>query len=388
MNKENLLLSPEERKRRQEERLKNKEVETMKEKVSQVEPLPEIESSDDEKYKNKGGLVKVQFESEGRFSLPVELYFSDYTVKDINDLTLCREEDLLETLIVIVQRCCIEEEKINESLIEEFLEILIGMKIQYNTKYHKHRWLCECQAKLDEDDREFSEDEIDLTEIKYKSLSEAEDELRNYYRDIFKKLNDKEFQSYLVSKYGSDTKYTVEQELEKIIIKEPYTVNDEKGNIYRFRFTRIKDLIKGYNLACQEYDPQLTRARHRVEDKEGRDKKIKDLNAEKAKQAVLNAKALSLVEFNGERISDKKKIELFSSMKRQIALNLSKFLNMINFGVYDKRELTCNFCGKKLRGWLQQLLNPFELIPISDDNKPVTNHESGGASAISVYFGV
>ena len=80
------------------------------------------------KYHNRGGQLRINFESSGRFSTPQTLFLNDYTGDDISNISMCRPDDLLETLIEIINGCIVNSEaKSQDMTLEEFFETLVGM---------------------------------------------------------------------------------------------------------------------------------------------------------------------------------------------------------------------------------------------------------------------
>ena len=50
------------------------------------------------------GKVKIELESMGRFGNPAVVYFSDYYGKDIHDIILSPQEDLLQNLLIVLNK--------------------------------------------------------------------------------------------------------------------------------------------------------------------------------------------------------------------------------------------------------------------------------------------
>lgn len=384
MSEESILLSPEEI---QERRKKIKETEEKKVSVP----------SDSQKYFNRGGTVAINYESCGRFSIPSTLYFKDYTIEDVNNLAISRQEEILENVVTILNKSVNQDAncKIEDMTVEEFLETLIGIKAQFNTNQHVHRWLCSCQEKEQEEERTPSETIIDLTTLQYTSIEQADSKLREYMKETFESMSDEEWKSYLFEKYkdsplDSIESYTKEEELAKIKIKEPimYFVN---GHSYEFRLTRIGDLVTAQKLASKQAAPKIKQIQSRKEPnipllelKTKKEKEIEDVKFEQTRKATLYSRALSLLKVDGKPLPENERIEYYKNLPRQALLDFITLIDNAVFGVNDEREITCNLCGKTERRSLRQDINPVELLPLDPDSSRTVRKSSG----TRIYFGL
>lgn len=358
----------------------------------------EIDVSD--KYRIKSGKVRIDFESEGKFSLPESLWFEDYDVEDINDIVLAKEDEILETLIAILNKYVEasdgEKVDVGDSLIEEFFEILIGMKIAFNTYKHQHKWICRCQKDVPDEQKKASTFEIDLTTIQYRSISEVEKDLKEYMKSEFERMSDEAFKNYLSNRYEEEVSYTREEEVENIKVMDSIIVPLGE-NVYKFRFTRIRDLAEGYKIAAKEFDGQIRKIEQKYrftgsdneEAIENKKQALDKVNQEKAKKAIIYSQALSLISENGVEIKTaEEKINIFRKMKRFGFINLSSFLERIKFGVQDERDFVCDLCRTTVRGYLQRRFNPLELLPLDESQQHVTRGELQSNTGPNVYFGV
>jgi hypothetical protein len=350
--------------------------------ITNPEDLPRRSSKNEVKENFRPEIkkgLKVDFCTEGRFSTPKELHFNGYSVEDITTLTTSTQDDLLENLLGIVEKLCVEgKEAFNAGDLtpEEFIEILINLKIRNSTSKHNHSWLCECQYSLPEDEQEFSYSEIDLKKVEFADISIADKELKEVYKKFFEEENN--FKNYLKLKYPdkeeSELKdITVESELNHIFIKEPVTINVE-GNSYSFRFPRMKDLIQGTKKAQYKHKDEIKKIQKRKinpdknirEQKEDKRKALDLIKKKIAKDSLIFSKALSMVAKNGHPITDTEKYEEWRGFSSVFANELGAYFNA-PFGLTSEYDLWCNQCDKTIRRSLRH--DPtliWQLLPVSD----------------------
>jgi hypothetical protein len=380
MEEASVLLTPDEVKKRRE---KKQEI---------------VQQTKVEKFFNRGGSVAINFETMGRFSIPDIMYFKDYTIEDVNTLALSRHDDLLENVVSIMESLKNEDAncKVSDMLIEEFLESLIGIKKQFNTTQHIHRWLCDCQSNIDENDQIVNETIIDLNEIEYKSIEEGDKLLKNYYKSVFDTMNDEDWKTYIYTKYKNNPidnveEYTKEKEIEKIQLTEPIQIGID-NHIYAFRLTRIADLISAQKLSAKKYASKIKNVQNRkdpnvaiYELKEKKKEEIDRLRYEQAKYTVIAAKALSLVSVDGRELTDdNEKINVYSKLPRSILIEFSHFIDQFKFGIQHEQEFACPICGKVDKRLLQQELNPIELLPLD----ATSSGERGKPAKLNIYIGL
>jgi hypothetical protein len=366
-------------------------------KVKQAVDQEEVEIK--EKYYNRAGKVRINFESNGRFGNPPIAYYEDYSLKHINDITLSRTEDLLENIITILNEIRQPEEETpfchSELLLEEFLEVLIGIKYQFIGRDHTHRWICDCQRMLDPNDQVVNETIIDLSTLVYRSVEEAEVNLKKYVKNRLKDFTKSEFHQYLINKYKNDPvnldEWDLEKEINSIKIEEPMTLLIGEDR-YSFRFSRLKDIIKAQKITQKEFNGKI-KAAQSVRFKEGtsladykakKNKEIEDLKYEQAKAGIFYAKALCLESINSERLSDQQKIEKYSKIPRNVIDNFIALLNEIKFGIYHEQELICPECGETSERSLQQEFNPLEFLPMES----ATAGERSKSKEFNIFIGV
>lgn len=354
-------------------------------------------------YANLAGTVKIDFESGGRFGNPETLILRDYSAKQINDLITTKEEDLFETLLSILNECVIEPKgfDIGELTTEELFEVMLGMKLAFDSPILKHRWLHnsdDCQGKLQEDDKKISETDIDLTSIKMTSIEESDEKIKEFYKSRFDELSDEQFKEYLLTKYGVDKTSTKEEELKNIKIQEPFLIRGYDED-YEFGLIRSKDLLLANKMASKEINYKLRVVKNQVVKKginpdiakEDKEEALNKLNVEKARKILTYAQALSLraVRKNGETIklnSPSEKIEKYINMPRPVVFNYVKAVESIVYGVNHEEELVCNLCGGTERGFLQRILSPIALLPIPDNTRDSSSRNIRQRAGFDFYF--
>jgi len=392
--KETSLISPDEIEKRRAERKPRTQV--LKDHSIEEEEVIVETPTEGEKFINTAGLVKINFETLGRFDIPRTLHFDDYSGKHVVDITMSNEENFVETLLTIMQEL-IQEENVNigDMLPQEFIEAMIGMKIKFNTPMHEHRWLCDCQ--MDEDNKQPQTSNIDLQKLNYLCILESDETLKEFYKPYFETCTDEQFLDYLEKKYGDEEEvinvqdYDRDVELGKVKIEEPIsqTVGED---IFKFRFTRMKDIITAqkiiddkYAVAIKKIEMQKPHGVKKTELEISKEKEMRKVQTDKMKDLIHIVKALTLVNYNGEDITDNnQKIELYSKVKRKEIMEFNDLLQHINFGIQDERDFECEFCGKLDRRLLQREFDPYEFIPLDSGSDSKLRKCTGG----SILFGV
>jgi hypothetical protein len=354
-------------------------------------------------YNNYGSTVKIDLESSGRFGNPKTIVLKDYNARHVNDLVTSKEEDLLETLISILNECVIEPKgfDIGNLTNEEFYEVLIGMKIAFDSVTLKHKWIHEddsCQGKKEDDEKEISESILDLREIKSISIEESDEGIREFYKDKFSQLSEKDFKEYLLVKYGHEKDITLEEELKSIRIQEPFLIKGYETD-YEFKLVRMKDLLLAYKIASRETNHKIRVIQNKTIKKGDnseilkleKEDEIKKLNREKARKVLEYSQAFSLsfVRRNGKRVelkTNEEKLKEYNTMPRNVLLNYMNAINVIRYGINDEIHLTCDLCNGTERGYLQRLISPFSLLPISEDKRDITTGIVRQHSGFNFYF--
>lgn len=355
-----------------------------------VDNQEKIEPRKEEKYYNRGNQVKIIYESEGRFSIPSELYFTDYDIEDVNNISLSRQEDLIETLVHVLNKNKNQDSDCNigDMLIEEMFETLIGIKMQFSSKDHPHKWMCECQDNIDDENRVINETIIDLSTLKYITIEEGDQLLRKYYRERIEGLSPEAQKEFLKS-YGD--KETVDSVLSKIKISEPFRYIIQ-GKEYQFNFIRVGDVYKAQKIVREKYMPKIKAIQNRkdipgtplAESKSKKQDEIEKIQEEIAKNIVLYARAMALYKYEGKVLSDQEKVNIYKKIPREDMFDLLDFLENVKFGIQDEREFTCPICGKVDKRLLQRELNPIELLPLDLRTKNTARR----TAQLNIYFGV
>jgi hypothetical protein len=379
--------------------------EVKKRRRTTVEDTEAIEKEQEAVAKNFANTVQVDFESMGRFDTPATLHFKDYSQTHINNIQLSSQDNLIDVICTTLDDLIRDEIDftVEDMTAEDLLETLISIKAQYESRYHTHRWLCECQNDSDEKNKIINEFQLDLLELNYKSITDVDKEMKEYFKSKLDLLSDEEFKQYLYKKYKDNPiedidSYTREMEIEKIEVKEPiYFISGD--DTYGVRFPRVKDIIKAKNYAQKVYAPKIKSVQNRREHdvplaelKEKKDKELQLLKEEQGKLLFLYAKAMILVSKNGKILSDKEKFEEYSEViTRHTVDNINEFFEKIQFGLQHEIELVCPLCGNPDKRWLQRVIDPRELLPYgnSDRNKSIpSTGESGQRSGFDIYFGI
>jgi hypothetical protein len=235
---------------------------------------------------------------------------------------------------------------------------------------------------------------IDLKEIKFRSILEAEDVLRKQLNDILVSLSPEEYKNYVIKKYGKDIGILIEDEVKNFKIKEPLGFRDAKGNFVQTKLVRVEDLIFGYQVATRMYRGKINKVRNMYKANMNKDQleefkseEIKFLEFEKSKKALLYTRARTLVSLNGKPFaSDEEKIKYFLTLDLDTLNKYTEFLDIFAFGIYHEIETLCEFCGKTERGYLQQFINPMEFIPLENNKRDNANRKTRVATITDFYF--
>ena len=356
-----------------------------------------IEQNQNTELYSKSNTVEINYETEGRFSIPDTLYFKPFTVEDVNNITLSKPEDIIENIIVSLNKLEASESpnfKTENMLLEEFLETLIGLKIKFNTPFHIHRWVCECQQDFDEKERQINESEIDLRELKYQTITEADSKIQQFSKEILDTMSEQEWNAYLQGKYagtpGIDfNSLTKEDDVKSIKIKEP--IKFAYDNIlYEFSFPRLKHILRAHSIVKKEYAPKIKQVQNRkdanvplAELKQKKEQEIERLSIERDKKIILYSRALTLNKVNGKELTEKEKIDTYSSLPTMAILEYIDFMENIKFGIQHEAELQCPICGNVSKRLLQRELNPIELLPLDAS----TSRKHRESARLNIYFG-
>jgi hypothetical protein len=352
-------------------------------KARSVQPMkPTIDLTTGVIAENNASKVKIDYETMGRFSIPESLYFEDWDTEDINNLTLCNEENIFETLVNIMNKNVKDQNfRVEDMLLEEFLETMIGIKSSFDTPIHIHRWVCTCQKDVDNKEMIVHEHTIDLRTINYISVLEADEKLKEYYKRIFESMTREQFAEFAIMKYGEEMKdrvadYTIEEELKTSTIKEPIK-QSVNGKLYEFRLMRVGDLLLAQKEADKKYIYQLKVVNSKKYRKElgelsvfksNQEEQIKKLQEEKAKEVLFYAQASTIVAVDGQAITNmQEKAKVYKEIKRKPRLEFLAYLEEIKFGIANEMNLVCPLCGQEEKRPFRKELNPLEFIPISND---------------------
>lgn len=388
---ESPILRPEEVARRRSETTAKK-IEEQK----QQEIKPELQ--------NTAGLVKINYESMGRFGTPETLYFDDFVGRHVNDIELSTQDNLLENLVNILNELKKNEESfdVKDMTSEDLLETLIAIKQQFEGDAHIHYWICDCQMEKSDKDRIINEYQLRLSELQFKSMLDVDKEMKEYMTEVFASMSDEQFKQYLIQKYKKNPlddidMHTREKEVEGIIVKEPFNILSGQ-DVYSIRYPRVEDVLKAKKYAEKIYNPKIKTIQNRREAnvplhelKAKKDLEIETLKEEQAKTLVLFAKAMMLQSKNDIPLSDNDKIEEFKNMKRQTTRNIENLFDILKFGLSTELELICPICGQSEKRLLRDSIDPRQLLPLNykqSDTGDASKRNVGVNTGFNFYFGV
>ncbi len=384
--KESLILHPDEVKRRRDSK-------------------PPQEENENIDIVNYGDSVKIEYESMGRFNTPRVLHFYDFTNRQINDIALCSHDDLLDTIISILQENKVEEDdfKIEFMTAEDLLETVIAIKQKFESTSYTHYWICDCQVDKDDSERIINEDIFDLNDFQYKSIEQVDEQMKLFMKDIFDNMTDDEFKKYIVKKYKDKPidnidSYTREMEVQSFKVKEPITI-DVGNDVYTIRYPRLIDVVKAKRYAEKKYASKIKMVRNRREAnvaladlKERKKKEIDNLKREQAKILILYANAMMIQTKNDIALSDEDKLnEYANNLSRTVTKNIKETFKQIDFGLSNDIELACPLCGKVDKRRLRDIIDIRQLLPHGDDQKPdsvSSKGKQGFNSGFTLHFGV
>ena len=341
---------------------------------------------------NNAGKVKIDFESNGRFDMPSALHFAGYKIDHVDQFALVNEENIFETLVSVVEDLKQEDQEVSieNMLIEEFFEALIGIKSQFNTPHHIHRWLCDCQNKEDKNTQIINEKIIDLRKLKFRSIETADEIYKEMVTEAFE--IEGVFSHYIKLKYGqeaTESEFTKEEEIKQVKIDEPYSITDGV-DVYKFRLLRVKDLIVSSRYITKKYSSKIKAVRakqiHNVkaeELKQIKEEELEKLEIKKGQEFVRTLRRVCLTEFNGRPLNT-----LEEKLQIELPLNIvndsTDFLERIKFGVYDKQDFECPICGYSEQRLLHLEFDFIEFIPIKSD----TANELRNITRGNIFMGV
>lgn len=351
---------------------------------------------------NTGGTVNISFESGGRFGNPSSIYMSDLKGRHINDIMTTKEDRILETLVSCLNECVIEPKGFDISNLtsEEFLELMIGMKLSFDTPILEYRWIHSCQDNLAEKDKKASLTEIDLRTIKMTSIEESDEKIREFFKTKFNELSENQFKNYIYMKYKEKKNITIDDELKTIKIREPISIPDGEYT-YEFNVMRIKYLIEAQKISSKEFDNKIRVATNQPifnmtkEDSQAfKEEKIESIKRDKLKAFINYSKALCLVSKTDSKgfktffTTTDEKIKEDANISRKVYIGYMDALDKIIYGVNQDIELVCDICEDKIPEWrnLRRIITPLHLLPISNSETDPTKRKQSISSGLGFYF--
>ena len=348
------------------------------------------------KLENTSDKVKIEYETMGRFDIPSVMYFDNYKTDHLDNFALVTEENIFETLVSIIEQIKYSSEnvRIEDMLIEEFFETLIGIKAQFNTINHIHRWNCDCQENSPDTEKLINETTVNLQLLNDSCISilTADENYRNICREMF--LDKNVFISYLKMKYGEDINvddYNLENELNEIQIKEPYVIPDG-NNIYKFNFLRVRDLIIASRYINKKYSYKVKALKskqiHNVKSdelKRIKEEEMEKLNQEKGRDFIRALKSSTLIGYNNRLLETlEEKIEVYKNISINVSIDASSFLESIRFGINKEQDFECPICGHSEKRLLQLEFNLIEFLPTKSD----TNNGLQNITRRNIFMGI
>jgi hypothetical protein len=365
----------------------------------QAEPDP-VEDDRLTELKDKADTVTIEYESEGRFSIPAKFNWHNWIYKQLHNLTLSNQEDRLEAIVVALEELKAGDDdfEIQNMAGEELFETLIAIKQKFQGPSHTHKWMCSCQDELDDDSKLASEQVVDLRTLKYISATEAETNLREFMKTRLEKLSPDQLKLYFKHQGKDSTidyeKMTVSDFVSRIEFKEPFVIRSPSKK-YEFRWKRIKDLLRAKAIADREYDSKIKHVKRQRWDNKGslaefkamQEAKVKELNQKKGKAIILYSMALSLMKVNGVELDEMERIREYEQIDPNTLKTYVDYLDAVKFGIQDERDYTCNLCGKPAGRDHRQFQSITSLVSlILDSDTSLDGQENIDGSYI--YFGI
>jgi translation initiation factor IF-1 len=356
-------------------------------------PIPE----NVDKFEVAGDRVVVPFETRGRFDTPAILKFEDYSTRDISNLIMSKGETLIETLIAILsERSDDPNFRAENMLMEEFYEVLIGLKAQFaeDGRNYSYQWMCKkCQSHVDERDRVLSKINIDLGALKYTSIEDAEEAIRAELKSELERYTPEQFQHYLRVKYKDEESRSIDQVVKEFKIKEPMYLLVGK-TLYEMRFSRIGDLARAIKIASNKYNSKIRAVRARpgrhgvpgATVQAEKDEEISKLEEEKEKETVLISQSLCLVRKDGMDLNYEQRIQEFGKIPKNIFGKYADFRSKMRFGLQDERSVECNLCGHTEKRLLHRDIDFVSLLPFQSNEGSVTSRESKNITSAIVFM--
>lgn len=317
-----------------------------------------------------GDKLKLYLETEGRFLMPVESYWSNYTAKHVTSFNLANEETILPTTLQVVDDLHSEKDyTIMNALPEEFTEVLRGIRVKFWGKMHEHKYMCTCQR--GEEKPQASKIVLDLTEVELTSVSEATEKYKKYFEGVLNNLPQEIIQlyseAYLKRKDGS-----ISDIVSKLNISDKFMLNDPKiGKIEMCRnkmFHFVEAERKAQNVFVQKIRDVKKMKRKDSEKlsdfKEAQNFKLENLKKERGELALNMARALTIKTVNGKELSNSdEKLKIYKEIDATVLNQLDTIYDNTQFGITDERDIVCDLCHEEHRRSLRRSILPFEFLP-------------------------
>lgn len=306
------------------------------------------------KANNLGEYIKIPLSTGGRFDFPDIVYFKPYTTEDLTDLNASRPEDILETLIFILNKNKIPSitAQCENLLLEELLDIEAAL---YGTVFDP---LVEYPVTCDEDscsnDKPFYH-KLNINTLDKLSIENVEDNIRESYRELFETDQDA-FKDYLNRKYKGESK-TIDEAISDIVIKEPLNIIMHDNNVIQIKFVRVGELARATKEAYKKYQYDLRKVNNKkykqLSDEDAKIQKeidFENIQISMFKEIAAGANASSLVAINGKPFESYiEKVEYYKNMPPKYGERFKENSERVKFGINHTFEAKCPNpkCGEK-----------------------------------------
>jgi hypothetical protein len=371
-----------------------------KKQLEESAKIPEIEGLD------LGNKLKLEFESNGRFSAPPVLYATDYKAKDLHSILTSRNEDMLETIANFLEKSWDRNAipvshknkftTIGDLTIEELFEFMVGLKIQFDSVLHNYRYLHTCQKYIHQDKQKYSQWDLDLSKLSYRNISECDNELKEHFKEYLKDMDKKDFENFCISRYGEYSGQSKKDIIDDIKLQEPISILDN-GNVYKFRLQRFKDVLYATRRTNEEFSSLIRSIQNKKyknlsnEDESNlRQDELEKVSLKKSEKSLDYMTSMMLLSINDRVLeTESEKLEVFKDMDKSVVKKLGEFLESMKFGIDHEQEIICDICSETEIRRFPKELSPAELlIPYIESNKSNTKRKLSKSTSNFIYFGV
>ena len=318
---------------------------------------------------NLGEYVKVNLSTGGRFDFPDIVYFKPYTMDDITSLNAARPEDLIETLIYVLNKNKLPSittdcEKLK---LEEVLDITAKL---YGEAYDPVvEYPIECESKECESNKPFFT-KLNINNLNILSIENIEDNIKDAWRELFEK-DSQAFADYVSVKYDNQSDITIDQAINDLLIKEPFSIVMHDNKVLNIKFVTVGDLAFATKRAYSKYSFQLRKVNDKkykqLSDEDAKIQKqidFENIQIEMFKELSAGANAASLVSIDGVPFNSfEEKISFYKAMPPKYAERFKANSERLKFGINHEIEAVCPACGEKKISPLEHGNLLYDFIP-------------------------